>query len=350
MSEKKIAKSGAADEYSEFSRILAHYNLSPPSECKLVAGGTRNRNYMLLVDSQKYFLRCRNQAFCNIQSIRFDHELMRHLRSKGILAPCPILTASGESWLDLDDQIYELFTYIEAKGVYHQHDTDQLKNAGKALGQFHQAVFDFQPGVEKSKFRIDPPEKAAARIKELVSRSDDPNAGKLGDYIMKQIDRVKQQLPDALFFELPSLIVHGDYHPANVKYNGKQVAGFFDLDWASRQPRIYDLSYGLLYFVALRENDIDGSDIYSLTQTCKPDIHRSSLFVSSYLNYIDLQPFEIDLLPIMMRINWICCRTDGSHKVPPEDQWRFFSIDIKQPLRWLDKNETNFTQTLKDLL
>ncbi len=99
----------------------------------------------------------------------------------------------------------------------------------------------------------------------------------------------------------------------------------------------------------MREQDIDGSNIYSLTQTCSPDIDRSIVFLNEYLNYMVLSDEEIDLIPYFMRINWICCRTDGSYKVPEPDQWRFISLGIQGPLRWLDKNEKQLINAIKDI-
>jgi len=318
--------------------------------CEQLGGGTKNKNYILQLEHANYFLRCRHHSFCDENDIRFEHELMEHLHRKGVLAPYPIKTNLGNIYLHWHDQIYELFDYIESNDSYHQHDLDQLKNAGKALGQFHQAVEDFHPSVEKKRFRIDPPEKAEERVIHLVNQSEDSDAKAIGEYILRQIQKVKSRLPDQLFFRLPSLFIHGDFHPANVKYRGKEIAGFFDLDWASCQPRLQDITYGLLYFVALREADIDGGNIYSLTQTCKPDFERSLLFLREYLKFIKLQFEEVELIPIFMRINWICCRTDGSFKVPPDEQWHFFSSGIEQPLLWLDQHETRFVQSIKEIL
>jgi len=315
-----------------------------------LGGGTKNQNYLLRAEPERYFLRVRHQAFGDRNSIRFDHELMWHLHEKGIGAPYPIATRSGQSWYEWQDQIVELFPFIEADGRYHQYDLDQLSSAGRALGQFHRAVEDFRPTVAKKHFRINPPDQAAARVREISSGQHSAENQRLAACILDQIQEIERLLPDEIFFRLPTLTVHGDFHPGNVTYSGKNIAAFFDLDWSSPQPRIYDVCYGLLYFAAVRASDIDGGDIYSLTQTCRPSMRRSLLFLEHYLESVRLEAEEIDFIPSMMRIAWICCRTDGSQKVPASERWQFFSSGIDQPLTWLDRNEIHLIEAMKEKL
>lgn len=315
-----------------------------------LGGGTKNQNYRLETNDGSYFLRVRHEAFSNRDAIQFDHELMQHLQRKGIGAPNPVRPPTGPTWLDWQNQIIELFPFIEAGAAFQQMSLDQLAHAGRALGAFHQAVRDFQPSVAKPAFRIDPPELAEARIRALISNRNHPEDQRLAAYVLGQLALAKKHLPDEAFFNLPCLIIHGDFHPGNVKFLGNQVAGFFDLDWASWQPRLFDIAYGLLFFAAIRATEIDGSDIYSLTQTCLPSISRSLIFLDGYLESVTLESREVEFIPDFMRISWICCRTDGSQKVPESERWTFFRNEIEQPLLWLDHNELNMIEAIKERL
>lgn len=338
---------------TDVSLILENFVLPPQlsvREMTAIGGGTKNQNFQIQTNQGNYFLRIRHQAFSDVRAIQFDHELMQHLNRKKISVPNPVATTIGSTWLRWQDEIIELFPFIEAGETFRQMNQAQLYQAGKALGKFHQSTADFTPTVSKPPFRIDPPDKAEARVLQLMQNRNQATEQQLAAYVLGQLESVKKRLPDGIFWNLPCQIIHGDFHPGNVKFKGARVAGFFDLDWASRQPRLFDLAYGLLYFAALRSGEIDGGDIYSLTQTCLPSISRSLTFIDGYLESVALEPREIDFIPDFMQISWICCRTDGSYKVPKKDSWQFFSQDIDEPLNWLDQNKLNLIDAIKERL
>jgi len=52
-------------------------------------------------------------------------------------------------------------------------------------------------------------------------------------------------LPDA------EVIVHGDYAPYNLVFDGEEAVGIFDLDYARPGPRTFDLSYAIYRFAPL---------------------------------------------------------------------------------------------------
>lgn len=321
---------------SEARRVLACYGISEVIEMQDPGGGTRNSNLMVLTPRGNFFLRRRYSGYCDRRSIAYEHALMEHLHRKGIVGPYPLKSKDGTTWVELDSHVYELHPFVEGK-PFDRHNLEQLRNAGKGLGHFHWAVQDFVPPVERPRFRIDPPEPARKTIEQLITANPQPEVQKVLGYVKQQLERVQKNLPDETYRRLPHCVIHGDFHPGNVKFRGPEIAGIFDLDWASDQPRLQDVAYGLLYFAAERATDIDGADIFSLTQTCRIDLQRSQIFLSGYRQYQKLADEEISLLPDFMRIAWICCRCDGLAKVKTEDRIRFFTGGICQPLEWLDQ-------------
>ncbi|MFQ6099123.1 MAG: phosphotransferase, partial [Armatimonadota bacterium] len=156
-------------------------------------------------------------------------------------------------------------------------------------------------------------------------------------------------LPDALYASLPACVIHGDYHPANLKFRGDEVVGIFDLDWATLQPCARDLADGLLFFAARRRTDIDDRDIASLTQAPQIDIERSLVFVDAYLQCGSIENAEIAALPEFMRARWLYCRAAGMAKVEPPRRVAFLLNEIEGPLRWLDEHKEEFTSQLSRL-
>ena len=144
------------------------------------------------------------------------------------------------------------------------------------------------------------------------------------------------------------MLIHGDFHPGNVKYLDDGLA-FFDLDWVSIQPRLQDLAYGILFFASIRENDIDPSNIYSLTASCKLSMKNSLIFVSAYNSVIELDRKELNYLPFFIKVAWICCRSDGSKKVPFEDRLNYIKEDILRPIESVNELTDELSKNIKNV-
>lgn len=55
------------------------------------------------------------------------------------------------------------------------------------------------------------------------------------------------------------LVIHGDYHPGNVKFQDGKVSGIFDFDWSNADLRCFDVAIALLYFCSVW-NGIDAGN------------------------------------------------------------------------------------------
>ena len=58
-------------------------------------------------------------------------------------------------------------------------------------------------------------------------------------------------LPPETYRRLPTLAVHGDFHPGNLKFHRGRVIGLYDFDWANLDLRVYDLALALNYFCSI---------------------------------------------------------------------------------------------------
>ena len=320
----------------EVGTILAHYEVgglvAPPDS----GGGTANANLKIVTGSGAYFLKRRNPKYAQERFVAFDHALMEHLAPYGVPTPLAVVSRAGKRWLRLGEDVYELFPYHRG-GPHDRRAPAELASAGRALARYHRAARDFAPPPGKDWPRYDDPRLIREGIEAMASELERCFSADDFDYLMSQVSRLERELPDERYDGLPKLVVHGDYHPGNLKFLNDAVSGIFDLDWATRQPRVRDLADGLCFFGGERSSDIAGEDIVSLTQTWAPSPRRARAFMGAYLEGESLDDDERAALPLFVRARWLYSRVAGMAKVGPERRVEYFTAGLLEPLRRLDR-------------
>jgi Ser/Thr protein kinase RdoA (MazF antagonist) len=219
-----------------------------------------------------------------------------------------------------------------------RHSLAQIESAARELALFHLAVLDFETRASKAWPRYDSPILIRGGVADVEKRLSPEHRDDLA-YVRSQVVLLEERLSDGQYNALPKYVVHGDYHPANMLFRGDAVAGIFDLDWASRQPRVRDLADGVLFYAADRAEDIDGADIASLTRAATYNEERVQLFLSTYHQTLPIKEDEMAALPQFLRARWLHCRAAGMSKVSEERKEPYFFEDIRVPLEWIDEHE-----------
>lgn len=321
----------------DVEQVLAQYDIGRSADARLPGGGTANLNTVIETDRGRFFLRRRNLKYCTDDQLVFDHDLMRHLAAKAVPGPLPLKTRDGRTWVRLQSETFELHRFV-AGGPHDRGNLEQIKSAARELALFHLAVLDFKTKASKAWPRYDSPFLIRAGLADLAKRGCSSHQDDL-DYVRRQVALLEKELPDKRYASLPRYVIHGDYHPANMLFNGNAVAGIFDLDWASRQPRLRDIADGVVFYAAERATDIDGASIVSLTQAMTYNRERIHLFLSTYHHALRIKPEEMAVLPQFLRARWLHCRVAGLTKVPDERKEAYFFNEIRVPLQWIEEHE-----------
>lgn len=321
--------------------VLSQYEVGGLTAPPRHGGGTANANVTVETLSGKYFLKRRNPKYARREYVVYDHRLMEHLAPFGLGTPLATPTRHGERWLEWGDFVYELYPYQEGE-TPETVSLAQLTAAGERLAAFHRAGQSFRPPPGKEWPRYQDP----ARIREGIEAMDAGLRARLcpADYVYlkEQVERLADRFPDSRYHALPKTVVHGDYHPGNLKFCGDAVTGVFDLDWATVQPRVLDLADGVFLFAGLRQTPTDVSDIVSLTQTWTPGPERTRAFMQGYLTRESVSDEEWTVLPLVVRARWIYCRVAGRLKLPEERQMDYVVEGLLDPLRAMDALEGNW--------
>jgi homoserine kinase type II len=56
----------------------------------------------------------------------------------------------------------------------------------------------------------------------------------------------------------PSIVIHCDYHPGNLKFSGETIVGLFDFDWSKIDLRSFDIALAGWYFFTSWRGEQDG--------------------------------------------------------------------------------------------
>jgi len=325
----------------EVQAVLSRYDIGALSAPPEAGGGTANANLRIATASGTYFLKRRNPKYSDEAFVAFDHALMEHLAPHHIGTPLAVKTREGKRWLRIGEGVYELFPY-QPGGPHDRHSVAQIAAAGRSLAAFHRAVRNFEPPPGKEWPRYDDPRLIREGIEAILPQLRAAMPREDLEYLTSQVALLEQELPDECYHAMPKLVVHGDYHPGNMKFVGDEVSGIFDLDWATVQPRLRDLADGIFLYAGERESDIDASDIFSLTQTWRPSRERGRVFMRGYLESGRVSADEEAALPLFVRARWLYCRVAGMVKVAPAQRVEYFIGRLLAPLRALDRMDALF--------
>ncbi len=237
----------------ELKQVLRCYELGELRSARRLERGFVDENWVVETERGRYFLKRRHPRRRQAeQVIRAQHELIAHLRRAGFPAPVLVPAATGESFLALEGEVYELEEYIEGEPYRHDHPV-HLEVAAWTLGRYHACVEGFDPPALREQGNLYCPENWQAVLQHLREAWQlDRDVG---------ISRIAQRLESlahdlaarfAGHGELPYLVIHGDYYAGNLLFDGDRVVGLVDYDKTGWQPRVAELAEALIYFASPR--------------------------------------------------------------------------------------------------
>jgi len=345
-------------ERLELDNILSrHYRIGELVDYEKDTLGLYNVSYSIdTVDRGKtgrYFLRKYRKGRKEAE-IRFEHSLINHLVEKNFDIVAPIVnTRTGDTYVKTTgeksngnkgaDVFYTVFDYIDGdvSHVYENPDCSDrvLRNVASVLARFHESVVDLEPVGRR--YEPDIAELLPGIRKNLDSCICKQDRLDFNDYlsqnkeiVYRAIERTGQFIQGREYDNMLRLVIHGDYHPGNLKFKGDRIVGLFDFDWSKYETRCYDVALALILFCTDWENDTDG----------ELQLGKAMTFLNAYQNTLrnseDLTPLselELDYLPEMISasniylVNWLA----NDYCIDPEEYLRYLQHTINI-MKWLE--------------
>lgn len=296
-------------DLAEIRQVLAeNFDIQNVSEIEPLGQGMNAAAFRVrTADGRDLVLR--RSAIVDDAVVLWDEAIRRRMAQAEVEEVNPfVATTTGEFNVREDDQIWTLMAWAEGEeGDWGAVDGERLRAAGAALARFHDAASDdltvFETIAEQRRgylaslpvIDIDNIDGAMERLeqyrREMLARGP-PADGSLDAIFLGHYNFYRGQL-EALRESINSMdrtthrqtVLHGDYHPKNVRFLGQQLSQLFDFDYSHLGPRILDLASVMI------ESD------------SRFDPDKARLFIEGYQRetQVPLTPEEMDFLETAYR-------------------------------------------------
>lgn len=218
--------------------IERHWPIGAITRIERIERGLVNQTFRVEThDRQRYVLRLYNPGITT-DRIRNEHTLLHRLERVGFsLAPHLIAPSEPPSWKRLapphaGHRYMALMTHLPGEDRYTWDEPPQHPSAAKALGdtlgRYHRAIHGWGAG-DPVAGEVDVLRRLAGHLK------TEPAA-------LATLAALRTALAGLDRRNWPALVVHGDFHAANVRWSSGRITGLFDFEYADLNWRLYDVA------------------------------------------------------------------------------------------------------------
>lgn len=219
----------------EVMRVLEHYPIgSVQSVREMIAGSSEAPKAVIESQLGKLMLKRRARGLEHASLVGFAHEVILGCLGLGVCVP-PLIgtTKDNNSMCQIGDRTYELFVFIE--GTVFDQSIAHARQAGMLLGELHKAMDSVTTSFE-------------ATVESSVLNPERTAAHRLSDETGRTVKRIMEYGLDSHRANArPSAIVHGDWHPGNMIFDGPEVVAICDFDNCRLGSRDRELAQAMVY-------------------------------------------------------------------------------------------------------
>jgi Ser/Thr protein kinase RdoA (MazF antagonist) len=266
------------------ARIERHWPIGRVSKIQRIERGLINQTFRVAaLGGRRYVLRLYDPEIPMVR-IGQEHALLEQLERVGFpLSPRLIAPSAPPTWKSLTlpgapCRTMALMTHLPGEDRYTWDAPPQRPAAATALGvalaRYHQSVWGWLPAVGN----------IAAREVDGFMRLGTTLGSE--HQAMAALEALIPALADLDRSHWPVLMVHGDYHAANVRWAGgyqeDRVRGIFDFEYAGPNWRLYDVGMACAYLATGWADEKPGA-----REDGRLNVSLLAAFVSGYDRGID---------------------------------------------------------------
>jgi len=348
------------DAVSELREVLEHYEIGELADYEQLHLGFVNVSYIIDTVAQgqrgRYFCRKYKRGIRE-EELEFEHSVIQHLVGRGFdLVAGVIGTNDGKTYVkrledagdaDSGEIFYAIFDFLQGEDRYtwvNPACTDQdLRGSACVLARFHDAVCDLTPsGKRYTQKIVDLLPTMAEAVRRYGQRA---GATEFDVYfvenlrlIQETIDRTVRAIGTGEYTEMVQQVVHCDYHPGNLKFQGGEITGLFDFDWSKVDARCFDVALAIDYFFAAWEGSQDGA----------LQLEKTAAFLGTYQDNLrgtdgvgPMDDVELGCLPHMIQasnlyvLNWTIEDFYNSVEPDPREYLMYLQHGVRT-ITWLN--------------
>ena len=212
-------------------KIQHAFNLGDIIAFKGIAEGVSNSNYFIETTDNRFILTI-YEAMTEVADLPFYLGATEYAAKKGLPTALPIHTIDGELTYKIGDKTCALCSFL--KGISpKQPNVAQVRSAGAALAQLHNALSDF-PLKRKNSLGPDSWQNLWEKNK---AGAENVETG-----VVNLVESDLLAIEEGWAKDLPSGFIHADLFPDNVLFVGNEVSGLIDFYFGATDFYAYDIA------------------------------------------------------------------------------------------------------------
>ena len=228
--------------------IREHYDLGEVQlpEQLPAAHQRRHRKMVVRTSGGTFLAKTYKRDPVVIDSLLFQHRLSGHLEGHGLPVAHIQRAKSGRGLVEVDNWVLELQRFVEGESMRITART--MVTSAKALGKFHQVCRDLPaPPRDQNMWRFsEVPREAFQRFFEVArGQRDEDLIVKHCNNIARFLLEAAEALDIAKRTEFETGLIHGDWHGANLMFQGEELAAIIDLEFAGKGCYLEDIAYAM---------------------------------------------------------------------------------------------------------
>jgi homoserine kinase type II len=261
---------------ADLEGFLADFDLGAPIVFKGIAEGVENSNFLLETQRGRFILTVYERRVRR-HDLPFFLGLMAWLAGRGYPCAAPVADRRGETLKSLQAKPAALVAFLPGLSVSHP-TAAQCREAGAGLAWLHMAAEGF--ALRRPNDLGQPHWSSLAAPHLLAAERLQPGLAKEIEADLAEIERFWPR-------DLPQGLVHADFFPDNVFFDGARFVGAIDFYFAAWDALAYDLGVAL--------------NAWCFTADGAFDPARAAALVAGYETRRKLGPAERDALAILAR-------------------------------------------------
>ncbi|MBL6996994.1 MAG: phosphotransferase [Phycisphaerales bacterium] len=335
--------------------VLSRYDIGSIERLSDYRKGSRRAAKMLVGSSKgKYLLKRRAVGNDVKDFVEFTHAVQKRLAEHRFPVAGLMNTVDGDTYVEHDNRIYELFSFIHGKRF--DKTNPAAAESGRVLAHFHDILNDFpnEPNVKKQIYHQgDNFYRIISEVYDILEKHETPNdlegvADTIG-FIREQYEMANKKVDAIGFYSLPTNVVHGDWHPGNTLYKDGEIIAVIDFDSLRVSPRITDIANGALQFSMRMGN---AEDVDKWPDTFRGNTIQSMVQAYDQFTKVPIMASERSIFPSLMIEALIAESIIPIHNTGSFGRVRgsVFLKMVERKLRWLLPREDRIIDVIKPQL
>jgi Ser/Thr protein kinase RdoA (MazF antagonist) len=223
--------------------LSSHYGLGAWQNCRPLAQ-TLNEHVRVTSDLGEVVVR-RSRAEKTMADLRFEVELVDHVRAAGVPGPAFVRTRDELCGVEIAGSLYSVTWFVEGSAG-RSNDPRHLPAMARMQARYHGAVGGFLPRVP-SRARPSLLEQLDALVEKVGDLADTDLSTALSRGIAAT-DRIRTGAA------LPALVIQGGMERGSTLFEGGEIVAVLDLDSAYLDSRIIDIAATIQNLAQARTN------------------------------------------------------------------------------------------------